>query len=46
MIYLFNLSPEDIQVVFLESIEIPYYKEVNSDNKDIPRDLFMIYIKK
>ena len=26
--------------------EIPYYKEVNSDNKDMPRDLFMIYIKK
>ena len=46
MIYLFNLDPNDIQVVFLESIEIPYYKEVNSDNKDIPRDPFYDIYKK
>ena len=46
MIYLFNLNPEDIQVVFLESIEIPYYEEVNSNNKDIPRDPFYDIYKK
>ena len=46
MIYLFNLNPEDIQVVFLESIEIPYYEEVNSSNKDIPRDPFYDIYKK
>ena len=40
MIYLFHLDPKDIQVVFLESIEIPYYKVRNSSNKDIPRDPF------
>jgi hypothetical protein len=26
---LFNLSPENIQIIFLESIEIPYYTEKN-----------------
>jgi hypothetical protein len=46
MIYLFNLNPEDMQVVFLESIEIPYYTKENSDNKDIPRDPFYDIYKK
>ena len=46
MIYLFNLSPEDIQVVFLESIEIPYYTKENSENKDIPKDPFYDIYKK
>ena len=46
MIYLFNLNPEDIQVVFLESIEIPYYTKENSENKDIPRDPFYDIYKK
>ena len=26
MMYLLNLEPKDIQVIFLESIEIPYYE--------------------
>ena len=46
MIYLFNLDPKDIQVVFLESIEIPYYDEDTPNNKDIPRDPFYILYKK
>ena len=46
MIYLFNLDPNDIQVVFLESIEIPYYSKENEDNKDIPRDPFYDIYKK
>ena len=40
MIYLFNLDPDDIQVIFIDSIEIPYYKEETPENKDIPRDPF------
>ena len=46
MISLFNLDPKDIQVVFLESIEIPYYEEETPNNKDIPRDPFYILYKK
>jgi len=40
MLYLFNITPEDVQIVLLESIEIPYYDKENEDNKDIPRDPF------
>ena len=40
MLYLFNITPEDVQIVFLDSIEIPYYDEENENNKDIPRDPF------
>ena len=46
LIYLFNLDPEEIQVVFLESMDIPYYKEENSENKDLPRDPFYDIYKK
>ena len=46
MLYFFNLYPNDIQVVFLESIEIPYYTEENPDNKDVPRDPFYTIYKK
>ena len=40
MLYLFNITPEDVQIVLLESIEIPYYDKENENNKDIPRDPF------
>ena len=40
MLYLFNIDPKNVQVIFLESIEIPYYNEENENNKDIPRDPF------
>ena len=46
MIYFFNLDPNDVQVVFLESMEIPYYAEENSENKDLPRDPFYDIYKK
>ena len=46
MMYILNLEPKDIQVIFLESIEIPYYEEETPENKDIPRDPFYIIYKK
>ena len=46
MMYLLNLEPKDIQIIFLESIEIPYYEEETPENKDIPRDPFYIIYKK
>ena len=36
----------DVQVVFLESIEIPYYTEKNSENRDLPRNPFYDVYKK
>ena len=49
MIYLFNLDPKDIQVVFLESIEIPYSKDGPKDDEtpnDHIYDIFQRMISK
>ena len=40
MLYLFNIDPKDVQIVFLESIKIHNNNEENENNKDIPKDPF------
>ena len=45
MIYLFNLDPKDIQVIFLESIEIPVTLENQKKEPDKPEDPFYYIYK-
>ena len=45
MIYLFNLDPKEIQVIFLESIEIPVTLENQKKELDKPEDPFYYIYK-
>ena len=45
MIYLFNLDPKEIQVIFLESIEIPVTLENQQKDPDKPEDPFYYIYK-
>ena len=45
MIYLFNLDPKEIQVIFLESIEIPVTLENQQRDPDKPEDPFYYIYK-
>jgi len=45
MIYLFNLDPKEIQVIFLESIEIPVTLENQKKEPDKPEDPFYYIYK-
>jgi hypothetical protein len=45
MIYLFNLDPKEIQVIFLESIEIPVTLENQKKDPDKPEDPFYYIYK-
>ena len=45
MIYLFNLDPKEIQVIFLESIEIPVTPENQKKDPDKPEDPFYYIYK-
>jgi hypothetical protein len=45
MIYLFNLDPKEIQVIFLESIEIPVTLENQQKEPDKPQDPFYYIYK-
>ena len=45
IIYLFNLDPKDIQVVFLESIEIPVTLGNQTRDPDKPEDPFYYIYK-
>ena len=45
MIYLFNLDPKEIQVIFLESIEIPVTLENQKKESDKPEDPFYYIYK-
>jgi hypothetical protein len=45
MIYLFNLDPKEIQVIFLESIEIPVTLENQQKEPDKPEDPFYYIYK-
>ena len=45
VIYLFNLNPKDIQVIFLESIEIPVTLQNQTRDPDKPEDPFYYIYK-